>query len=242
VGDGLAFPDGVELWQDPSPADWIVYRLWPWGPGHEKEPTRLGSFAPSGFEAYARILHPAYADVRGGEIVRWRTLADRRGVTLGPESTFVEVSGIPLGDTPEFDQHAPHDGWLIEKEVRSLARLLERYTSTPDQCWFCLWVGPGYWDASMGRAAQVRAEHREYFLFRGELRHAGSFPPIEGEYQSPNLWWPEDRAWCVVTEVDGYSTYLAGSRGCIDAACASRDVEAIEVSIEDRLPREWGRN
>jgi hypothetical protein len=46
---------GVELMTDVSPADWVVQRLRPWaGDG-----ARLESFAPDGFDGYARVIHPA---------------------------------------------------------------------------------------------------------------------------------------------------------------------------------------
>ena len=48
-------PAGTELRRDVTAADWIVSKLRPWDP----EGVRLGSFAPRGFEMYARIFHPA---------------------------------------------------------------------------------------------------------------------------------------------------------------------------------------
>jgi hypothetical protein len=53
--------------------------------------------------------------------------------------------------------------------------------------------------------------------------------------QSPNLWWPESRAWLVSTEVDGYSTYVGGSRRPIDDLLISRVVEALETDISAYL-------
>lgn len=47
-------PTGVHLMTDVSPADWIIERLQPWDPSG----ARLESFAPEGFEAYGRFIHP----------------------------------------------------------------------------------------------------------------------------------------------------------------------------------------
>lgn len=78
---------------------------------------------------------------------------------------------------------------------------------------------------------RVHTEHRAYFLFTGRLHDVPWFE-IGGWHQSPNLWWPADRAWCVVTEIDGYSTYVGGSAACVEAVVASRDLEALEVSSD----------
>jgi hypothetical protein len=45
---------GVELMADVSPADWVLERLRPW----DQDGVRLHSFAPDGFEGYARVFHP----------------------------------------------------------------------------------------------------------------------------------------------------------------------------------------
>jgi hypothetical protein len=56
---------------------------------------------------------------------------------------------------------------------------------------------------------------RSYFVFRGSIG-AASRLEFNGWSQAPNLWWPDDRAWCVATEIDGYSTYVGGSARCVE--------------------------
>lgn len=56
------------------------------------------------------------------------------------------------------------------------------------------------------------------------------FPPT---YQSANLWWPDDRAWCVATEIDFNTTYIAGSRTLLDALLGSGALEVYEASPTD---------
>ena len=63
---------------------------------------------------------------------------------------------------------------------------------------------------------RAHGQHRDYFLFTGPVTAATSFrgvihaewnPELSARWdQSPSLWWPEDRAWCVGTDIDGYST------------------------------------
>ncbi len=76
---------------------------------------------------------------------------------------------------------------------------------------------------------------REQFLFRGHVRAACSLEPMPGDYVSPSAWWPDDRAWMVVTEVDGFTTYVGGTRDAIDAILTSSDLESIEVPHDVRL-------
>ena len=72
-------------------------------------------------------------------------------------------------------------------------------------------------------------------MFEGPLAATAASFHFGGPYQSPNQWWPADRAWCVATEVDGYSSYLAGSLRCVHAVLRSPKIEALEVSPETRL-------
>ena len=66
-------------------------------------------------------------------------------------------------------------------------------------------------------------------LWEGSITEAaGSFEAAPSE-QIANLWWPRDRAWFVVTEIDFDSTIVAGTRECIDALTQSPGVEAFTI-------------
>ncbi len=52
-------------------------------------------------------------------------------------------------------------------------------------------------------------------------------------YQSANLWWPEDRAWCVATEIDFNTTYIAGAQRLVDALLACEALEVYQVEPTD---------
>ncbi|MDQ0727558.1 hypothetical protein [Microbacterium sp. W4I20] len=47
--------------------------------------------------------------------------------------------------------------------------------------------------------------------------------------QSPNLLWPEDRAWVMVSEIDFDSTIVAGSDELVQALCADERLEAMPI-------------
>lgn len=52
------------------------------------------------------------------------------------------------------------------------------------------------------------------------------FPPSA---QSPNILWPEDRAWVLVSEIDFDSTIVAGSSELIREICADDRLEALPI-------------
>jgi hypothetical protein len=71
---------------------------------------------------------------------------------------------------------------------------------------------------------------RRYFLFKAPIDEAPTF-----HTQTPQLWWPEDHAWLVSTEIDGFSSYVGSSRDCIDAILRADALEAIEVPWDVHL-------
>ena len=76
---------------------------------------------------------------------------------------------------------------------------------------------------------------RRYLPFRGPVKAACSFEPFKPHGVAPSFWWPEDRAWIVVTEIDSTSTYVAGTRETIDAVLASKRLESVEVDRTARM-------
>ena len=70
---------------------------------------------------------------------------------------------------------------------------------------------------------------------------ASEWPPPDIEqnkvhYQSANMVWPEDRSWCLATEIDLSCTFIAGSRELISSILNERGLEAKVVRPHDRCP------
>ncbi|MFC9837889.1 hypothetical protein ACFVKB_29370 [Rhodococcus sp. NPDC127530] len=76
-------------------------------------------------------------------------------------------------------------------------------------------------------AGRLEIYDKGMFLIKDSIAAAGNrFRSL----LSPNLWWSDDRAWCVATDTDLMATYVGGSARCIDAIINCPDLEALEVS------------
>ncbi|WP_305091365.1 hypothetical protein [Prescottella sp. R16] len=52
---------------------------------------------------------------------------------------------------------------------------------------------------------------------------------------SAHLWWPDDKAWCVATDIDLMSTYLGASEECVAAVLADTGLEAFPARADRTL-------
>ncbi len=55
------------------------------------------------------------------------------------------------------------------------------------------------------------------------------------QIRSPNQWWPQDRAWCMASEIDFDSTLVAGSQDLVTELVAHAGIEAFQVAPDDDL-------
>lgn len=246
---------------DVSPADWVIAGVGPFGSG-------VGAFVPHGFDAYARVLHPAWA--ADDRPVTWREVAAWSGRVVHPRVQFHALAGPPSGrdSAPAPWETSPEPGSMAPDLLARLCDVLAVHTRSAGRCWFCVWDGyeqssgphaavtfsaqrdpPAGEDA--GSAApehgrilppdfppgviggrRVQLPKRSYLLLEGPLDAAGEvamsiFP------QSPNLFWPDDRAWCVATDIDLDSTYLGGSTTLVRDLMAADRLEVLPVSVDD---------
>ncbi|HZC98768.1 MAG TPA: hypothetical protein VFA46_00770 [Actinomycetes bacterium] len=221
---------------EPSGAEWIAPRLLPWWslPGGEMP---VGAIIPIGFDAYARILHPAHRKAGGREVpVRWRELAEWAGVAPHAEMQWDEIAP-PRGQVGAERLHLPpQEGHLPAEEAEALVAALRRHSTTPDRCWFAVWEGFGALepDRRWPGIARLHLPNRNYVLFHGPIDAAvRSFEPLPFR-QSANFWWPQDQAWCVATEIDYAWTYVAGTESCIDDLLAESRLEALRIRPNQR--------
>jgi hypothetical protein len=87
------------------------------------------------------------------------------------------------------------------------------------------------------RGPRLRLTERVYLLLSTTLPRLADPTWIDDEQigsvvsldHTPQLLWPEDRAWVVATEIDSDSTLVAGSRPLIESVLADERFEAYEV-------------
>ncbi|MCB5165373.1 hypothetical protein LG634_11085 [Streptomyces bambusae] len=214
---------------DLTPAAWLTERR----PGHGAFGTVAGVSAP-GFPAYARVLHPAHLDEQP---VRWETVgaAYRRKPSGG--TCWHDLIGVTrdesYGDVylPGVWDEGPGEGPTPPDVARALIAVLARHTGTPDRCWFALWEGYGRWE--WGGVPRFETPHRDKVLMAGALADADSPESLDPFAELPDLWWPEDRAWCVGGDTDLKSTYVGGSEALIADLVADPALEAHRVADTD---------
>jgi hypothetical protein len=212
---------------------------------------------PDGFEAYVRVFHPFEGSY--GYTRRWSEVGAEEGIQVGPDTEALEFDYLLENGGP-----FPEEGAIPAHICTTLVESLSAQTRSPDACRFAVWSGcglldrpivpssapPSWWErqrerrerekesAALAAVPQLephRGTGRGYFLFRGPIAAACSLEPIENWSVSPSFWWPEDRAWTVVTEIDGHSTYVGGTRRASDVLLASPELETIEVTRQARI-------
>ena len=222
----MSFGD-LRLNEDVSPAAWIA-------------PTLSGGFGavtrtvPAGYAAYVRICHPVRD--AGGRAVRWADVAQATGGTAHPRMQWHALVGStdPLNFTgARWPGTNPARGNLAPDALAALCEALAPHTATADECWFCLWDGYGWPNVALDAQA-VELPGRRYLLLAGTLAQATQIVSPSAR-QSPNLFWPADRAWCVATELDFDSTLVGGSDRLIQAILANDALDAWPIQPDDSL-------
>ena len=230
-------PPGLTFLTDVSAGRWVE-------DGFSPRFSTLGALVPDGFEAHARVLHPALDDAF--EPVQWSTVAKWSGRVHHPLMSFEGISspadGHGADGRPWIED--PNHGSMEEQTATELAALLSRYTGTPQHCYFGVWEGYGQYSGGAAmltsdgrarplgvprdirRARRVRGVGRDYLLYAGRLEQITEFYS-NFLSEPPNIWWPEYRAWFVATDIDLDSTYVGGNRECIAALLDDDMLEAV---------------
>jgi len=252
-------------WQDVTPsdaveaADWIPGRLNPFAKNVGSiVPKGFEAYARIFHPGTER---PSEREAPTVE-VRWAEAAARSGKIAHPEMQFHAIAPPPIerwfGLEPAVFE--PRNGILSPGQAGALVELLSKHTATPNACWLCLWEGYGYNTALSLSAVWLSTEdapppshppqrpagaaqfgelleHRKRVQLpgRGYLLFKGSVAQAQGWEDGPNLWWPEDRAWCVASEIDFPYTYVGGSKALVDDILEHPDLEALPAAVEDGI-------
>lgn len=246
--------DGLVPADSSREAEWIAERIEkPWS--REPGVNCVASVIPSGFQGYARILHPATGP--DGREVGWAEVARRHGRVPHAEMQWEAIiragrqaegrggrrCSVPGHQGPgqpglrraSRDVEPPSTGTFPIVQARSLADILQRFTATASEVYFAVWDGWGLASPlySGQTVSLLKLPDRSYYLMKGPLWsafEAGGLWPFPGA----SLWWPKDRAWFVATEVDFMWTYVGGTLRCIEAILADPRLETWKASLDDR--------
>jgi hypothetical protein len=255
------FGGGLSFVPDPSVGGWIAPRLGPFGGWVASVvPREFPAYArvlhPARDRQGPRTTWSAVCAVTGRSahpLMQWHAIS----TPAAQRSAAGSPAGLPWQGEP------PRTGELEPETLAALCRVLAAHTDPSVQCVFALWEGYGWihgspsvivysprGDAGAPPAlpafsqdvidgARLRHPGRDYLLFTGPLAAAAEIgwrPSPEWFIpQSPNLFWPTNRSWCVGTEIDFDSTLVAGAPGLIHAITAAEDLEAWPVSADDSL-------
>lgn len=249
--------DELSWSDDVAQAGWIAEQLDPSGAN------TTTSVVPSGFEAYARILHPAEEPKRRGRLVRWHEVAAWSGLQLNPYAQFhsVALPSEPRDVAPPWSGRGPRHGSLFPPDAAVLIDHLRLRTTTPDRCWLCLWEGSDWLEGRseddgssdapkdsvpepVREGPKVDLFDRTYLLFSGSVEDALVGRPGELPDHTASLFWPEDRAWCVASDADLSWTYVGGSAELVRTLVGEAAIEALEVSADGPavLTEPWVEN
>lgn len=209
-------------------ADWLESRLAPFA-------SCVAAFVPDGFAAYARIPHREerrYSNISGPEVGN-----------LAPDLLQALCSTLAQHTrTPDSCWFCLWDGygWLNDRSTGTITFVRKdaasREASLPEE--------PEHEPLATALLAAIRHPtrvshpHRTYLLLEGPLPAAAEFgwytPTGHFDPQSPNIFWPEDHAWCVATEIDLPHSYIAGPQTLIEALVAHPHIAAKQVLPDDQ--------
>ncbi|MFJ3384770.1 MULTISPECIES: hypothetical protein [unclassified Curtobacterium] len=198
----------MELITDLSRSAWLIPRMQAFG--------TVAGTAGSGFEAYARLLHPlsAYrvdpltADehveplVLESSVWRWSDVAARTGRTVHHDVAWSAVSGRDDETELVFNDgwcvELPEEGWFDPTQLAALTEHLAAATTTPLDVVAAIWDGWGDlngssmlavgWQGGSPNAAE-RAELREYAARRA-AEHRVQQEALRASLAGPRLHLP----------------------------------------------------
>lgn len=238
TGPQLEIVDGAEA------GEWI-------GEGLSGRSGSVTNTVPDRFDAYVRVLHPAYRD---DDAVTWAEVADELGRAIHPLAQWDAIVGASRyrDEEPDWPGAAPETGSLEPEKLAALAEILAGH-SAAERWFFAIWTGSTWGHVSPGeiemhstddlssafpdeqaRRAPLKVPGREYAVLVGPPAAATEIEDrLSGN--SPQLIWPEDRAWCVGTGIDFDSTLVGGTEGLARAILDDPRLEAFPIGPHDLL-------
>jgi hypothetical protein len=208
---------------------------------------------PRGYPACARVFHPA--TLPNGQPVRWKDVAEQVEQQMHPLAQWHALVGSANPDDladSRWSGGPPERGSLPQETWSRLCTILSREV-TPDDLLFCAqwtgWASVSAWLASLSIRGDARGIEdpdlpifslpplagRDYLLLKAPLDKVGEFVRLHPFERLPNMVWPSDRGWFLVSDIDFDSTLIGGSKDLIRSIIESASLEAASVHFADSL-------
>jgi hypothetical protein len=187
-------------------------------------PTRVSDLVPPRYEAYARVMHRVRVD---GVTVRWRDAAELRGFVPHAEMRVTDVLGAHHGDSTSLLQGQSVG---VFPQFDTLCEVLRPHTSS-EELVVGLWEGFVHEHRSPGL---LELSHRWYFLAEIPVDDCAAARRLVRGF-TPNIVWPQDRAWFFNTDIDALSTYVGGSEAAIASVLGCEDLETFRAAPDHRV-------
>lgn len=203
----MLFGDRVAPARDASAAAWVAPRIGAFG--------TVGGLVPSAFDRYLRLEH-----VEGDGSPNWAAPSDLLDVlasvgarhTSSTEAWFAVWEGYGWERATRMystSSGGPLARLRVRRQVRRLAGDDRRRNDEVR--------------SSLASLVAFELPNRRYYLLRGPVSAVSAMAAPDGSgRQSPDLWWPDDRAWFVATDTDLDWSYV----GC-PAAMSDEVVAAL---------------
>lgn len=183
---------------------------------------------PSGLEyvvprrdAYARILHPITSQ-SAFSIDLWDRVP-RNAIGSIASRQLIRQFMSDVSPIPE-----PLIGSIDRATSRAISRAMSE--SVEDEAVYIFWSGRGELFTKQGA---------DDIVCRGPINAASEFFVTSTQerahtyYVSPSLWCDPNLSWCVTTETDSASTYVAGPTRVIDAIVHAQGLVAVPAKYDD---------
>ena len=214
--------------RDVSSADWLSDVVDPIG--------------PPGFSSYVRVLHPWWGAEHGDEDQRFE--GHLPGDAL---AALVDVLALHT-QTPDDCFHALWDGFgaIAGGEAAGFLTFAARPAAWPGRIFTkpkAPPLPPPAFAPHVMQGPRLRVAGRDHLLFAGPLSAVGQWGAasfghgIPRDINSPNVLWPADHAWCVVTDIDSEWTGVGGSVDLAKDLLATAGLEVVRTRYDDR-PRD----
>lgn len=166
-------------------------------------------------------------------------------IFFGPATyeAFARLCFIPDPTSPDQDEadvQKSDDHPSDITQTRRTLHQLSRFTTTPNDCYFCLWEGysdiPLPVDVSHGPLVTV--PHRRYALLHGSLDDIETWESLGtgGPIAPPAFAWPADRAWCFASDVDPHWAGIGATQAAIDSLASDSELDVVPSRPTDPQP------